>query len=219
MTSPFPRSPALLRGGIVLADLETGQLRRVIQLQYNPDTVTRTLQVQGAGGERSDQLEALRLKGPPVETIKVEVELDATDQLEHPKRNGAAVRHGILPQLAALETIVYPTSDQIQDNRTRAEQGTMEIVPAAAPLQIFVWGRGRIVPVRITELSITEEAFNPDLNPIRARIDLGMRVLSVNDVLFDNKAGSLFMSHLRHKERLASLGVGALTTLGLRNLP
>ena len=80
----FPGSPRLLKGGIVLVDPDTGAVQRVIALQYNPDTLTRTLQVQGVGAEGGDRAEALRLKGPPVETIKLDAEIDATDQLEQP---------------------------------------------------------------------------------------------------------------------------------------
>jgi hypothetical protein len=212
-------SPRLRRGGLVLVDLHTGAIQRVIVLQYNPDTMTRTLQVQGATGEATDHLEQLRLKGPPIETIKVDVEIDATDQLEFPRDNPAAVEFGILPDLAALETVIYPSSAQVLANRRLSDAGRMEILPTPAPLQIFVWGKHRVLPVRITDLSITEEGFAPDLNPIRAKVGLGMRVLSVNDLLFDNKGGSLFMAHLQNKEQLARLKSGALAALGLRGAP
>ena len=217
--SPLSSSPRMLRGGLVLVDADTSVLKRVITLQYNPESMTRTLQVQGITGETPDHVEQLRLKGPPIETIKVDVEIDAADQLEFPSDNQSAVEFGILPQLAALETAIYPTSEQLLDNRKQSDAGVMEIIPATAPLQIFVWGKNRVLPVRITDLSITEEAFNPDLNPIRAKVSLGMRVLSVNDVLFDNKGGSLFMSHLQQKERLAKLASGALSALGLKGVP
>lgn len=218
MTS-FPRSPRLLRGGLVLVDLYTSQIQRVVVLPYNPDTMTRTLQVQGASGEAADHLEALRLKGPPVETIKLEAELDATDKLEFPDQHPDAVSHGILPELAAIETIVHPPSSQVLANRAQAAAGVMEILPLAAPLQIFVFGRHRALPVRITELTITEEAFSPELAPLRAKVSLGLRVLGVNDLLFDNRGGSLYMSQYQQKERLAQAQSGALTSLGLTRLP
>ena len=218
MTS-FPRSPRLLRGGLVLVDLYTSQIQRVVVLTYNPDTMTRTLQVQGASGEAADHLEALRLKGPPVETIKLEAELDATDKLEHPDQYPEAVTHGILPELAAIETIVHPPSSQVLANRAQAAAGVMEILPLAAPLQIFVFGRHRALPVRITELTITEEAFSPELAPLRAKVSLGLRVLGVNDLLFDNRGGSLYMSQYQQKERLAQAQRGALTSLGLTRAP
>jgi hypothetical protein len=198
----FPNSPRLLKGGIVLIDVDTSAIQRIITLQYNPDTLTRTLQVQ-AIGEGSDRSEALRLKGPPVETIKLDAEIDATDQLEIADSTAAQV--GIQPKLAALETIVYPTSSQLQSNNSLAQSGTLEIAPMETPLILFIWSKNRIVPVRITDFSITEEAFDPNLNPIRAKVSLGMRVLSVNDLGFKHKGGSLFMNYLQQKERLAAM--------------
>ena len=214
----FPGSPRLLKGGIVLLNPTTGAVQRIIALQYNPDTLTRTLQVQSAGAEGGDRSEALRLKGPPVETLRVEAEIDATDQLELAE---ATVREiGIHPQLAVLETMIYPTSAQLQSNQGLAQSGTLEITPMEAPLALFVWSKQRIMPVRVTEFSITEEAFDPALNPIRAKITLGLRVLSVNDVGFDHRGGSLFMSYLQNKEQLAqrapagnfgALGIGGIS--------
>src|SRR5882724_1969129 len=173
----FPSSPRLLKGGIALIDPESGAVLRIIALQYNPDTLSRTLQPQAVkeGGDRS---EALRLTGPPVETIKLDEEIDATDQLEFPDQNPNSVQLGIHPQLAALETIVYPSSAQLLANNNLAQSGTLEIAPMLAPLTLFIWSKNRIVPVRVTDYNITEEAFDPSLNPIRAKVSLGMRVLS-----------------------------------------
>lgn len=209
----FPNSPRLLKGGIVLIDPATSAVRRIIALQYNPDTITRTLQVQGVG-ESGDRSEALRLKGPPVETIKVDAEIDATDQLEI--ADGTATQVGLHPQLAALELIVYPSSAQLQTSNQLAQSGTLEIAPMEAPLMIFVWSSQRIVPVRLTDFSITEEAFDPALNPIRAKVSLGMRVLNVNDLGFAHKGGSLFMAYLQTKEQLAQRSRnGAFSALGI----
>jgi len=215
----FPNSPRLIKGGIVLIDPQTSAVLRVIALQYNPDTLSRTLQIQ-AVGETGDRLEALRLKGPPNESIKLEAEIDATDQLEFPDQNRTTAELGIFPQLAALETIVYPTSAQLQSNNSLAQTGTLEISAVEAPLTLFVWSKTRTLPVRITDFSITEEAFDAALNPIRAKISLGMRVLSVNDLGFDHKGGNLFMTYLRNKEQLAGKGQGAsLSTLGITGIP
>jgi hypothetical protein len=213
MTS-FPGSPRLIKGGIVLIDPGTSAVQRVITLQYNPETLTRTLQVQGVGGEGGDRSEALRLTGPPVETIELDAEIDATDQLE--SEDETAVQLGIQPELALLEMIIYPTSIQLQSNNSLAESGTLEIAPMQAPLTLFVWSKNRIMPVRLTEFSITEEAFDPLLNPIRAKVSLGMRVLSVNDLGFSHKGGSLFMAYQQQKERLADMSKGgALGALGI----
>jgi Contractile injection system tube protein len=213
----FPNSPKLLKGGLVLIDPETSAVQRVIALQYNPETLSRTLQVQGSG-EGAGRAEALRLTGPPIETIKVEVEIDATDQLE--LAEATTTQLGIHPILAALETIVYPTSSQLQANNTLAQSGTLEITPMEAPLTLFIWSQQRILPVRITDFSVTEEAFDPNLNPLRAKVSLGMRVLSIDDLGFSHKGGSLFMSYLQNKEQLAAKSAGgALGTLGITGIP
>lgn len=214
----FPGSPRLLKGGIVLLDPVSGAVQRVIALQYNPDTLTRSLQVKGVGAESGDRLEALRLKGPPVETFKVEAEIDATDQLE--VADAQATQLGLHAVLAALEVIVYPTSATLQANNSAASAGTLEIVAAEAPLVVFVFGPKRIAPVRFTEFSITEEAFDPALNPIRAKVSLSMRVMSIDDVGFDEKGGGLFMTYLQAKEQLATISrQGAFGTLGIAGIP
>jgi hypothetical protein len=219
MTTGFTRSPRTLKGGIVTIDPRTSAVLRVVALQYNPDSVTRTLQVQSAG-DGGDQSEALRLKGPPVETIKLEAELDLTDQLETAEPGSNAVQLGLQPQLANLETLVYPLASQLDAHNALAQAGTLEIVPTEAPLTLFVWSQHRILPVRITELSITEEAFDPALNPIRAKVSLGFRVLSVTDLGFAHKGGNLYMVYQRQKERFATLnGAGVLSALGLGGIP
>ena len=214
----FPNAPRLLKGGIVLIDPDTGAVLRIIALQYNPDTLSRTLQVKGAGAEGGDRSEALRLKGPPVETIKLEAEIDAADQLAD--ADDQTMRFGIHPQLAVLETIIYPTSAQLSANDRLAAAGTLEIAPMQAPLALFIWSSTRVLPVRLTDFSVTEEAFDPALNPLRAKVSLSLRVLSVDDLGFDHRGGGLFMSYLRVKEQLAGRHRGGtFSALGITGLP
>jgi hypothetical protein len=216
--SSFPRSPRLLKGGIVLVDPESGAVQRVISLQYNPEKVTRSFQAKGVGADSGDRSQALRLKGPAVETIKIEVEIDAIDRLE--TAEDPEVELGIQPQLAALEMLLYPATTHLQSNNTLAQTGTLEIAPMQSPLALFVWSRSRVVPVRVTELSITEEAFDPALNPIQAKVSLGMRVLSVDDLGFSEKGGSLYLAYQKQKEQLAGKNRGAaLGVLGLGGIP
>ena len=218
--SGFPGSPRILKGGLVLIDAGSSAVLRVIPLQYNPESLTRSLQVQAVSADGGDRSEVLRLKGPPVETLKLEAEIDATDQLEFPEQNSAAVQSGIFAQLAALETMLYPTSAQLRSNDALARAGTLEILPMETPLALFVWSKARIMPVRVTEFSITEEAFDVALNPIRAKVSLGLRVLSVDDVPSGHKAASLFMNYLQQKERLAGSSASQpLSALGLTGVP
>jgi hypothetical protein len=217
--SAFPGSPKLLRGGIVVLDPGTGTVLRTIVLQYNPDSISRTLAIQSHGDGGGDPSQALRLKGPAAETLKLDAELDAADFLEKPEDSPDVVEHGLHPQIAALEALVNPSADSLVAIHGRAGSGTLEIIPALAPFTVFVWGGNRIQPVRVTELSITEEAFDPRLNPIRAKVSLGLRVLTVADVGFDNKLGNLFLSHLRARESLAQkLPAGSLGALGIGGL-
>src|SRR5687768_18123278 len=217
--SSFSGSPKLARGGLVLLDPSSGNVRRIITLQYNPETLSRTLQVQGVGAE-GDRSEPLRLKGPAVETIKLDAEIDAADQLEFPDRNPSAVQFGVQPQLAALEVLIYPTTADLIAANQLASSGTIEIAPVETSLTLFVWSRQRILPVRITEFSVTEEAFDPSLNPIRAKVSLGLRVLSVDDLGFAHKGGALFLGYLKNKEQLAAkFAGGTIGQLGLGALP
>ncbi len=218
--SGFSGAPRLIKGGIVLVDPASGRILRIVRLQYNAETLSRSVQPQAIAGDGQDRTQALRLKGPAVETFKLEAELDATDQLEFPDQNAAAVEVGLLPQLAALETIVYPQSAVLQANDALVGAGTLEIAAMEAPLTLFIWSKNRIVPVRITDFSVTEEAFDASLNPIRAKVSLGLRVLSVDDLGFQHRGGSLFMNYLRTKEQLATRAPGAtLAMLGVQQLP
>jgi hypothetical protein len=215
----FSRSPRLVRGGIVLLDPSTGTVVDIIALQYNPDTVNRSFQVQ-AVGETTDRAFPLRLKAPPVETIKVDAELDAADQLEFPERFPDVAELGIHPQLALLESLTYPTVSQLVATDRIAAAGTLEVAPVESPLTVFVWSASRIVPVRVTDLSVTEEAFDPKLNPLRAKVSFGLRVLSVNDVGYKHRAGALYLAHQRRKEQLAGrVAAGAFSTLGIGGIP
>src|SRR5271170_7773714 len=215
--SGSPISPRLVKGGIVTLDPDTSVIQSVIALQYNPDSLSRSLQIQALpGGQDGVRVDALRLRGPAIETFKFEAELDATDQLEFPNQNPVVVQYGLHPQLAQLEMLVNPTVETLLADDAMANAGTLEIIPLEQPLTLFVWSSSRVIPVRLTDFSITEEAFDPNLNPIRAKISLGMRVLNVDDLGFEHPGGRLFMSYLTKKESLASQATSAaLTVLGL----
>jgi hypothetical protein len=217
--SSFPGSPKLIKGGLVVVDADTSRVLRIISLQYNADTLTRTLQVQEAGGEGGNRVEPLRFKGPAVETFKLDADIDATDQLEFPDQNPVAGQFGIQPQLALLESLVQPTAAQLSAVDREASSGTLEIAPMLAPLALFVWSKSRIVPVKVTEFGITEEAFDPALNPIRAKVSLGLRVMSIDDLGFSSKGGSLFMAYLQSKEQLAGkVQSVSFATLGIQGI-
>ncbi|MFT3718299.1 hypothetical protein [Pseudorhodoferax sp.] len=213
-TTPF--SPRPLKGGLVTIDPESAKVLRVISLQYNAESLKRELKAQEAGGEGGDRAEPTRFKGPALETISFEADLDATDQLEFPDQHANAVAYGIAPQLAALEALTQPGSAQLRKVDGDAGSGTLEIAPMLAPLLLFVWGAGRVLPVRLASFSITEEAFDPALNPIHAKLSFSLRVLTVDDLGFSSRGGALFMAYLQSREQLATkVQPVSLSTLGL----
>lgn len=215
----FPRSPKLTRAGLVLVDPDSGAVDRIITLQYAADSLKRQLQVQSIEDEQN-RSQPLRLTGPAIETITLEAELDATDQLEFPKQNADTVEAGIFPALSAIETMVHPTVAQLERQNAQADSGGFTITPAETPLALFIWSRNRVVPVRVTALSITEEFFDPALNPIRAKVSLTLRVLSVDDLGFNHRGSGLFMAYLQGKEQLAAKSAaGPLSDFGIGGLP
>ncbi|WP_327394981.1 hypothetical protein [Streptomyces phaeochromogenes] len=211
--------PKPIRSGIVVVDPDRGTPQRIIVLQFNPDTLERSLSPQSAGGSgdsggggsgTGDRNEALRLKGPAQETWKFTAEIDATDQFE------VTAPDGIHPQLATLEMLVQPTTQQIRDASRLSQKGTIEISPIEMPLTLFTWGSKRVMPVRLTELSINESAFDVNLNPIRASLGIGLKVLTVSDLPAGHRGADLYMAHLAQKERLATAARrGSLGGLGL----
>jgi hypothetical protein len=218
--SGLSSSPKLLKGGLVVLAPGGATPRRVIALQYNPDSLTRSYQVQSVGGEGGgERAQPFRLKGAAIESIKLDAEIDAAEQLEFPERNPAATEVGIAPQLAALESLVNPSTTELLAVDADARGGTLEILLSEAPLVVFVWSRSRVVPVRVTDFSVTEEAFDSALNPIRAKVSIGLRVLTVDDLGYAHRGGNLFIAYLRTREALAARVPGAtLQALGLSNI-
>lgn len=194
--SAFPGSPRTLQGALVAID-PLLPIPNVILFQYNPHTLTRQLEARGADGGPA----ATSYSGAPVETITVEVELDAADGLE--TKDDTTVKLGLHPQLAALERLVYPSSARVIANTVLAAIGSIEVVPPQGPLILFIWGPKRVLPVSIKQFSVTEEAHDPQLNPIRARVQLGLRVLSTDDLGPLHPGHALFLAHQVAKEVMA----------------
>lgn len=197
-----PRSPRILKAGIILLDPETSNVVRVVALQYNPEALSHSYEIQGAG--EGSTSEPLRLMGPPVETFTIEAFLDASDQLERPEEHPETVATGIQGAINVLETLIYPDSQKMLANRELSRSGKLEILPMEKYLTLFVWGKDRVIPVRITSFSLNEEEFSPDLYPLRARVSLTLRVLSVDDLGFDHKGGNMYLRYHQNKERAAA---------------
>lgn len=201
----FPGSPRLLKGALVGLD-PLNPLASIVVFQYNPDTLTRRVDARSTGGtDGGDRSEAFRLSGPPKETITLNIEIDAADQLE--QANPLAVTMGVYPTLSALEMLLYPKSAKVIADTVLAQLGNIEIIPPEAPLTLFVWGAKRVLPVRLTSLSITEEAYDTGLNPIRAKVDLSLYVLSYADLKLTHPGYTLFLAHQIAKEIMATSNV------------
>ena len=186
----------------------------IIVLQYNPDTLTRTLKIKGAeeGGDRS---EALRLTGPPVETIKLDAEIDATDQLEIGDQN--TMQYGISPQLAALETMVYPSSATLQNNFNLVAAGSARDhadAGAAAAVRLE----------REPHRAGADHRSQHHRGGLRSRRSIRSAPRSVwacacsriDDLNFTDKGGSLYMAYQQQKENLAAkFQGGTFSALGI----
>src|SRR5215204_3294327 len=209
----FPGSPRLIKGALVGID-PFNPLASVIIFQYNPDTLTRSLRAQTPDRpwwERADRSEAMRLAGPPEETIQLEIEIDAADQLE--QAEATATTMGVYPALASLEMLLYPKASLMIANEALLQLGVIEVVAPEAPLTLFVWGSKRVLPVRLTSFSITEQAFDTGLNPIRASVSLSLTVLNYQDLGLLSVGGALFMAHQVAKEAMATInGVGSIAS-------
>ncbi len=202
--SNFPRSPRLVKAALVSYD-PLGFIPQVVIFQYNPETLTRQLEASRTHRE-GDSAEVQRLKGPPKEKITLKIELDAADQLERPDQNPTALSMGIYPQLSALEMMIYPKSPWVIATTILAAAGAIEIAPPEEPFTLFVWGPNRVVPVRLTSFSITEQYYDPILNPIAAEISLTLEVLTYSDFKVTHPGYSVFLVHQILKETMAAIG-------------
>lgn len=204
MPSEFPRSPWLLKGALVVFEAKRPIPTNLIVFQYNPDSMSRSLrqEIDWSNWPLSAQKKDIL---PPTESFQLEVELDAADQLE--TSNVMARTVGLHPTLAALELLLYPQSKDRLLAQLAGQSGQV-IVASKPPLVLLVWGAPRIVPVAVTSLSITEEAFDQFLNPIRARVSLGLDALSDAD-LAETSLKSFGLLRHRSKELLAQTAVFA----------
>jgi hypothetical protein len=191
-----------LKGALVAYQLPE-LLPTVIVFQYNPEQLTRSLQARAAeGGGRGD---AQRTDGPPEESISLSVEIDATDQLE--AGDGITTSVGLHPALAALEGLMYPSFPVVVANQVLAATGSPLILGEPAPLALFIWGPARILPVRVNSVSITEQAFDTKLNPILAKAELSLKVLTYRELEMTNPAFWVYMASFAQKEVMAAMSL------------
>lgn len=185
----LPNIPYLKKGAII-------QGLSVIPFQFTPTSLTRTLNLNAFSTQGR---EMTRLKGPPVETLSIDVLLDATDQDE--RGHGLTQGLGIYPSLAALELLLYPNAAVVLSNAILTAFGVLEIIPAQQPLTLLVWGPMRILPIQVTSLTITEEQYDGSLTPLRASVKVGVRVLTYGDLGLLSAGGVI--SYAGHLEKTA----------------
>ena len=157
-------------------------------------------QVTNAGDVKAyqDSLAALAQPYDPTETLSLVLELDATDALEHPEHHPVAAVAGIADRLAAIEMLMYPPGDGLLGGLLGTVSGSVsaggfslggkadaeaDLERRDAPIVLFFWGPGRIVPVRITGLTIEEQQYSPTLYPHRAKATISVRVLDIDDLV------------------------------------
>lgn len=147
----------------------------------------------------AQQRYALAQPYDPAETFSLTLELDATDALEHPETHPIAVATGVADRLAAIEMLMYPPGDSLLGGLMGTVSGSVSFSAGGlsidggaqseqlrrkdAPIVLFFWGPGRIVPVRITSLSIEEQQYSPLLYPTRAKATVGIKVLDLDDLV------------------------------------
>lgn len=187
--SSLPSVPYLKKGAIV-------QGIQVIPFQYTPTSLTRTLNLNSFGSTARDMC---RVKGPPTETLTIDILLDATDQLE--RGSGLMSGLGIYPALSALELLLYPNPLVVMASAVMASMGVLEIIPAEQPLTLLVWGVARIVPVQVTAVTVTEEQYDSALVPLRANVQVAMQVVTYADVGLLSVSGAL--SYVGHVAKTA----------------
>ncbi len=181
---PERNTPRLLKGALVSFATSAPIPTNVIVFQFNPDSLTRTFQQQVERRGYDDWYSSGDTEHtlPPIESYSLTVELDAEDQLADPQAFPLVLATGLHPELAALELLMYPPSSEIILGSLLAKQASKTITPAKVPVVLFVWGPARVIPVRVTSVSITEQQFDQILNPIQARVELGLRGLTKKEL-------------------------------------
>lgn len=225
MSTGYSRSPKLLKGALVeFSERFLGPIPNVIVFQYNPEKLSRMLTVwQPPGGEAEQQTATtptpVRAQpNDPPETITLELVLDAADALERPESHPVALLSGVADRLAALEMLLYPQEQSLLGGLLGSLTGSLSvgaggisvgggagaaaapIPPSVVPVVLFVWGPGRIVPVRLKSFRVEEQAYSPLLYPLRATVTIELKLLTDKD----------FPDTDDHKRSLTeSLAVGA----------
>jgi hypothetical protein len=200
-----PNTPRLTKGAfVVFSEPFVWHVPNIIFFQYNPETLEQSIEISendetfGQNGQHKKGNPNAVAGEPRERFFNLKLEIDATDQLEDPLPfHPDTLAFGIGPQLAALELLMYPLPDQLLSNffsfgaakkvaerkvpGKKVPETEKKVPESTVPFVLFVWGPSRLLPVRLTSLSIAEEAFDQLLNPIRATVTVSMEVLTEQD--------------------------------------
>jgi len=236
MPTGYSRSPKLLKGALIeFSERFIGPVPNVIIFQYNPETLTRSLEVwqpdssSSTGSDSSTGNNTSHTAQPidPPESFTLALELDAADALEKPASHPVAFISGVADRIAAMEMLLYPQGESLLGGLAASISGSLGGVSASlggggsvqpvprgtVPVVLFVWGPGRIVPVRLTSFSVEEQAYSPLLYPIRAKVSIGLKILtpkdfpSCNRKLSEEIAITAFNFTRKQKEVLAAANI------------
>lgn len=182
--------------------------KRVIPFRFNPETLSRSLQVeQGKSGSGTEgaakagksgkgEQAADAASGALKQGFTVQVRFDFDDR--HEVARDLPPELGIAPEIAALESLLYPAESPTE----HTGDGSEPVRPRSQrPTVLFVWGRRRVLPVRITGMTVNETRFNAELNPLRAEIDVALEVLGDVDARSDKAVGdALAFTNAKRRE-------------------
>ena len=177
------RAPRAGKGAFVqIVQNMVGFIPNIVVFQYNPERMTHGLTPwnpfdtdQTQRGAQAPTVQPFN----PRETFSLSIELDAADDLE--SGSFPAIVVGVADRLAALKKLTLPTEGPIGD--LIASASALVGISAKAkrptvPIVLFVWGPGRILPVRLTSFSVEETLFSPTLYPLQAKVTLALEVLT-----------------------------------------
>src|SRR5260370_3274624 len=225
MPLEFPLRPNLQKGALAVYPTHTpgSQPSTIIVFQFNPEAMKRTLahragRAAAEGKSGSAKEDVLRVAGPPLETINLTVDMHAADQLAEPDQNASVAEHGLHPALATLELLMYPPTLNAKKIEEQAARGQVQVSPADLPLVLLVWGKQRVVPVKLTSFAIAEDAFDTRLNPIAAKVELGVQLLTYMEFTSSSIGRDAFIAYQKAKESLAQLNRPGAAAAGLRSL-
>jgi hypothetical protein len=183
-TIPYSRSPKVQRGAILqIADPPAVLNNTVVAFQYNPASLKRGLKPwnpvevdHNQKGQNAPDAQPF----DPEESINIDIELDASDQLEDD--DPIADTFGVMDRIAALEKMLFPATPPftaLLAEVTTLLGGTPQPPERkTVPVTLFIFGAGRMVPVRITSYQIEEQLFLPSLYPVQAKVTLGLQVVT-----------------------------------------